>query len=332
MYLLSQLWLYLLLACLAGLGLGLLLNRICQQRRHAAELAALQTQYRDDRARADAALAAQRTAHAQALETAGAEQAALQARLDALDIEHGQTSARALALSSSVDEHHAARQGLGAEVESLQGRLDALQTAYESRIMLLNTETSRAAHLSDQLAELQTRHAALEAAHAKALANQADVAGEAYEALLTARSERDTARQALARTETELTHERAAALLAAGAAATAALAARQSHQDELAALKGELTALQDTHSATVRAQEAQAEAARQAAEQAAAAQQQADAAAKAAAQAAADEAERAGGHATPQGRHQDQPLQRSLVHLWIVEAPGVAAVVLGAVE
>jgi predicted flap endonuclease-1-like 5' DNA nuclease len=300
MYLLSQLWLYLLLACLAGLGLGLLLNRICQQRRHAAQLAALQTQYQDDRTRADAALAAQRTAHAQALEAAGAEQAALQARLDALDTEHRQTSARALALSSSVDEHHAARQGLGAEVESLQGRLDTLQTAYESRITLLNTETSRAAHLSDQLADLQTRHAALEAEHHTTLANQTDVAKEAYDALLTAHSERDTARQAAASTEAELTHEREAALLAAGVAATAALAARKSHQDELAALNGELTALQGTHSATLSAQEAQAEAARQAAEHAAAAQQQADEALAhlradldAARQAATDEAERA---------------------------------------
>ncbi|MEX8495163.1 hypothetical protein [Sphaerotilus sp.] len=155
MYLLSQLWLYLLLACLAGLALGLLLNRFCQQRRHATELAALQD------------------------------------RLDALDAEHRQTSARALALSASVDEHHAARQELGAEVASLQGRLDALQTAYESRITLLNTETSRAAHLSDQLADLQTRHAALEAAHRTALSTQADVAREADESLLAARSECD---------------------------------------------------------------------------------------------------------------------------------------------
>ena len=127
MYLLSQLWLYLLLACLAGLALGLLLNRICQQRRHATELAALQAQHSEARARSDAVLVDLRGEHALALEAAGADHAALQTRLEALDTEHRLTGERALALSASVDEHQNARQGLVSEVESLQGRLGALQ-------------------------------------------------------------------------------------------------------------------------------------------------------------------------------------------------------------
>ena len=186
MYLLSQLWLYLLLACLAGLGLGLLLNRFCQQRRHAAQMEAMQAQHRDERVRADAALSAVRNEHAMALETAAGERAALETRLAALDAEHRVTGERALALSASVDEHHTARQGLSAEVESLQGRYGALQaelererqacaearaalqarfdaldqehqtlkSTYESRLGLLNAETSRASQMSDELAEL----------------------------------------------------------------------------------------------------------------------------------------------------------------------------------
>ncbi|WP_310460575.1 hypothetical protein [Sphaerotilus sp.] len=195
MYLLSQLWLYLLLACLAGLALGLLLNRICQQRRHAAQLDALQAQHSDDRTRSDAVLVGLRGEHALALETAGADRTALQTRLAALDAEH-----------------HTARQGLSAEVESLQGRLGALQTTYESRITLLNTETSRAVQLTDELTALQVRHAALEAAHRSAQAQQTEVAKEAYDCLISTQAERDTARASAAEFEVTLSRERQAAL------------------------------------------------------------------------------------------------------------------------
>jgi hypothetical protein len=41
MYLLSQLWLYLLLACLAGVGLGLALWKPCRQRAHEQRMAEL---------------------------------------------------------------------------------------------------------------------------------------------------------------------------------------------------------------------------------------------------------------------------------------------------
>lgn len=195
MYLLSQLWLYLLLACLAGLALGLLLNRICQQRRHAAQLDALQAQHSDDRTRSDAVLVGLRGEHALALETAGADRTALQTRLAALDAEH-----------------HTARQGLSAEVESLQGRLGALQTTYESRITLLNTETSRAVQLTDELTALQARHAALEQAHRSAQARQTEVAKEAYDCLISTQAERDAARASAAEFEVTLSRERQAAL------------------------------------------------------------------------------------------------------------------------
>jgi predicted flap endonuclease-1-like 5' DNA nuclease len=240
MYLLSQLWLYLLLACLAGLALGLLLNRICQQRRYTARLDALQARHHDDRTRSDAVLAGLRNEHALTLEAAGADRAALQSRLDALDAERRVTGERALSLSANVDAHRAAGQELDAEVESLQGRIVALQgeleqeqrvrgterstlesqidalrqdhqslqTAYESRIMLLNTETSRAVHLTDQLADLQSRHTALEATHRTALAHQADVAKEAYAALVLTQGERDAATAALEQQRTDLVAQR----------------------------------------------------------------------------------------------------------------------------
>ncbi|WP_293994989.1 hypothetical protein [Sphaerotilus sp.] len=259
MYLLSQLWLYLLLACLAGLALGLLLNRICQQRRHATELAALQAQHSEARARSDAVLVDLRGEHALALEAAGADHAALQTRLEALDTEHRLTGERALALSASVDEHQTARQGLVSEVESLQGRLGALQATYESRITLLNTETSHAVQLTDELAALQARHAALEEAHRSALAERAEVAKEAYAALIDTQAERDAARAAAAETEAELMRERQAAVLAAGVAAAAALSARQAaaqaesaarqQADTIAARDAELAALRNQHAA-----------------------------------------------------------------------------------
>lgn len=183
MYLLSQLWLYLLLACLAGLALGLLMNRACAQRRHAAQLDALQAQHREERAHAEAALAGLRREHALAAEAASADHAGLQGRLDRLDVEH-----------------HSARQALSAEVASLQAERDtlrqdheSLQATYGSRITLLNTETSRAVQLSDQLAELQARHAALDTTHRAALAQQAEVAQEAYAALVQAQNARDAA-------------------------------------------------------------------------------------------------------------------------------------------
>ena len=210
MYLLSQLWLYLLLACLAGLALGLLLNRICQQRRHAAQLDALQAQHREARVRSDAALVDLRGEHALALEAAGADRA-------------------------------------------------ALQTTYESRITLFNTETSRTVQLTDELAALQARHAALEETHRSALAERAEVAKEAYDALIDTQAERDAARATAAETEAELTRERQAAVLAAGVAAAAALSARQTatqaehaaHQqaDAIAALETELAALRNQRTA-----------------------------------------------------------------------------------
>jgi predicted flap endonuclease-1-like 5' DNA nuclease len=238
MYLLSQWWLYLLLACLAGLGLGLLLNRICQQRRHAAELAALQTRYRDDRTRVEAAFVGER--------------AELQARLGSVEAEHRVTGERALALSTSVEEHHAARLHLGGEVQTLQGQLaslqaelaqerqahQGLQTTYESRLGLLNTETSRAVQMGDQLTELQSRHAALEEAHRATLDQQASVAKEAYERLLALQAERDAAREATAATEATLSSE------------------RQALEQQRAALQAELAALQDTHASVLTAHEA----------------------------------------------------------------------------
>ncbi|MEY4906865.1 MAG: putative rane protein [Pseudomonadota bacterium] len=238
MYLLSQIWLYLLLACLAGLALGLLLNRVCQQRRHAAQLDALEAQHREVRTRSDAALVDLRGEHALALEAAGADRTALQIRLEALEAEHRLTGERALALSTSVNEHQAARQGLGSEVESLQGRLGALQATYESRITLLNTETSRSVQLTDELTALQSRHAALEEAHRSALAERAEVAKEAYVALIDTQAERDAARATAAETEAELTRERQAAALAA-----------QQQTDTIATLETELAALRNQRTA-----------------------------------------------------------------------------------
>jgi predicted flap endonuclease-1-like 5' DNA nuclease len=249
MYLLSQLWLYLLLACLAGLALGLLLNRVCQQRRHAAQLDALQREQREDRSRHELALTGLQGEHARTLETLTTERGVLQARLDTLGADHHESGERVRALSASVDQHQVVRQGLGEEVEALQVRLDemnqshqSLQTLYESRLSLLNTETSRAASLADQLSDLQARHAALEVTHRDTLARQAEVAKEAYDALMTAQAERDTAREAAAATETGRQQERQAALLAAGATAGATLMTRQKHQDEVAALQAELAA------------------------------------------------------------------------------------------
>jgi predicted flap endonuclease-1-like 5' DNA nuclease len=232
-----------LLACLAGLALGLLLNRVCQQRRHAAQLDALEAQHREARTHSDAALVDLRGGHALALEAAGADCTALQIRLEALETEHRLTGERALALSTSVNEHQAARQGLGSEVESLQGRLGALQATYESRITLLNTETSRSVQLTDELTALQSRHAALEEAHRSALAERAEVAKEAYAALIDTQAERDAARATAAETEAELTRERQAAALSARQTATQAEHAAHQQADTIAALETELAAL-----------------------------------------------------------------------------------------
>jgi predicted flap endonuclease-1-like 5' DNA nuclease/chromosome segregation ATPase len=248
MYLLSQLWLYLLLACLAGLALGLLLNRICQQRRHAAQLAALESQHREERSRHELALTGLRGEHARTLDTLTAERGVLQARLDTLGAEHHEAGERVRVLSASVDQHQVVRQGLGEEVEALQLRLDgltqehqSLQAVYESRLALLNTETSRAVNLTDELADLRVRHAALETAHQDTLTRQAEVAKEAYAALMTAQAERDAALTSAAAVESERLRERQAALLAVGATAGATLMTRQRHQDEVAALQGDLS-------------------------------------------------------------------------------------------
>lgn len=156
MYLLSQLWLYLLLACLAGLALGLLLNRICQQRRHAAQLAALETQQRDDRSRHELALVSLREEH---VRTTAALQADLSHHQTLLSAENGRATALLASLITLQDTHAstieaqdtAARQAAEA-LASAQAELEACQSA-----ALL-----REPGLRQELAEAQSRGQGLE--------------------------------------------------------------------------------------------------------------------------------------------------------------------------
>lgn len=268
MYLLSQLWLYLLLAALAGIGLGIALWKPCRQRDYETRLAALETQHRDERTRAEsltaslATLETERTAERDALRAEAETQAV---RLATLEAEHRACGERAEAQSGRIaeleaalagartalastgqarDEHQAALAALGTRHAALDDEHRTLRETYESRVGLLNAETTRALALSEQLAELQGRHDALDARHAATLAEHAAVAREAYETLQRTQSELQAERQQgadlLARlTELEGRHQSALASHAGSArqaqeALDQAQAERQALADELA--------------------------------------------------------------------------------------------------
>ncbi|HMZ01275.1 MAG TPA: hypothetical protein PLU79_16620, partial [Burkholderiaceae bacterium] len=182
MYLLSQLWLYLVLACLAGAAFAFALRVVCARRAQAAQLQGL----RDEARRVDAAhaaeLAALRSEHDEALAslradlTASAAQAtALQTRVERLSDDHRQASGRLGLLDAELLTQRADKARLATELQQAAAQatevgqaLDALRADHAALLQASQTERDA----------LQERLAAVQADHATLTARQTATAGD----------------------------------------------------------------------------------------------------------------------------------------------------------
>ena len=226
MYLLSQLWLHLVLACLAGVAFGFALRFLCSRR---AQDARRQVQ-RDEAEQVQRAhvgeMAALRDSHAQALATRQAEIAAsqaqatdLQERSDRLTQDQREAMERIGLLGQELESHRSRSQRLAEELADTQAHAGALQAelsaARESR-------QAREAALALHLGERDEARREVAAAAQRQEQDQARW-----------RSELDEAQAAWAR-------EREGAIAAAASATAAAGAAALAHRRAVSALESQV--------------------------------------------------------------------------------------------
>lgn len=242
MYLLSQLWLYLVLACLAGAAFGFALRVVCARRAQAAQLQGL----RDEARRVDAAhaaeLAALRSEHDEALAslradlTASAAQAtALQTRVERLSDDHRQASRRLGLLDAELLTQRADKARLATELQQAAAQatevgqaLDALRADHAALLQASQTERDA----------LQERLAAVQADHATLTSRQTATAGDLSAA--QRRAEGLAADLDLARTRAEQLEAERVRLRDVQADEAGAVAQR--HELALAALRAEVDA------------------------------------------------------------------------------------------
>lgn len=216
MYLLSQLWLYLVLACLAGAAFGFALRLLCARRAQAAQLQSL----RDEAQRVEALHAAQvqqREAEHAAAATASAGAAALAHRqaVETLELRLAEQVAERDERDAALADVKARLSAAEAELAKREARLAAQarsldETAHSAEALALERDAQRDQLLA-ALARQQDEAEAARRAHAQALLEQREAHAQAW-----AESEAHQAEQA----------ERLVALQAALDAAQA-LASRQ---------------------------------------------------------------------------------------------------------